>query len=65
MPDEIKLFSTMFLLKPEVLSGLEVRVLRKSERTGCVTVECVEERGAYKLGTTMHVMPYELAGTKP
>jgi hypothetical protein len=45
---------------PEVLQGMRVKVLRRSTRTGGLTVEVLEPRGVYRVGEQLHVAPYQV-----
>ena len=43
-----------------LLPGAKVLILRVSKRTGGLTVELLEARGAFQKGTEMHVKQYEV-----
>lgn len=51
MPDSIE---------PPSLAGAMVRIVRRSKRTGTLTVEFVASTGAYQKGDTLNVEPYQV-----
>lgn len=42
-------------------AGLRVKMIRKSRKTANITVEAVEDREAFRVGTRLHVQAYELS----
>lgn len=45
---------------PTVFHGMRVKVLRKSPRTGGLTVEVLEKCGCYRAGDELHVSQADL-----
>lgn len=43
-----------------VLGGMKAVVIRKSKRTGGLTVELLEARGAFRKGATVHAAEYDV-----
>lgn len=52
--------SNVVVIREGVLAGLRAKIIARSGRTGTLTVELLEERNAYKIGSRAHVMPYEV-----
>lgn len=42
------------------LKGVRLRLLRRSASTSGMTCQFLEDAGAYKRGSIIHIMPYEL-----
>jgi ribosomal protein L24 len=47
------------LVNSGTLKDVRGRVLRQSKSTGTLTVELLEDSGAYKKGVWVHVKPFE------
>lgn len=43
-----------------LLKGAKGRILRQSPRTGNLSIELLEDRGAYVKTDVVHMMPYEV-----
>lgn len=43
-----------------LLGGMKAVILRRSKRTGGLTVELLEDRGAYRKGETLNVAQYDV-----
>lgn len=48
------------IVKRGLLAGVRARVIRVSNRTGALSLELLQERGAWAKGETLQMMPYEL-----
>ena len=48
------------IFKTGVLAGGRGKVLRVSRKTGGLSVELIEDKGAYRKGEYVHVQPYDV-----
>lgn len=46
--------------KQGVLKGAKARIVRISKRTGGLTVELIENKGAFRKGESVHVAQYDV-----
>lgn len=47
-------------IKNGILAGVQAVILRQSRRTGGLTLELLEDKGAYKRGNTVNMAPYDV-----